>query len=106
MGKKTKAPNIDHNNKVISIRGLKKAFEDYAVLRGIDLDLYQGENLVVLGRSGTGKSVLIKIISGLLKQDAGEVMVLGHDMVNISDKELQVLRTRIGFSFQNSALYD
>lgn len=98
--------STDHSNPVISIRGLKKAFEDYAVLRGIDLDLYQGENLVVLGRSGTGKSVLIKIISGLLKPDAGEITVLGHDLAQITEKELQELRVRIGFSFQNSALYD
>jgi phospholipid/cholesterol/gamma-HCH transport system ATP-binding protein len=98
--------HIDLNNPVISIRGLKKAFEDYSVLRGIDLDLYQGENLVVLGRSGTGKSVLIKIISGLLKQDEGTVEVLGHRLDNITEKELQELRIRIGFSFQNSALYD
>jgi len=98
--------HIDYNNKVISIRGLKKSFEDYAVLRGIDLDLFQGENLVVLGRSGTGKSVLIKIVSGLLKPDAGTIEVLGHELENISDKELQELRIRIGFSFQNSALYD
>ncbi len=62
---------IDYNNPVISIRGVAKAFEDFAVLRGIDLDLFQGENLVVLGRSGTGKSVLIKLISGLLKPDKG-----------------------------------
>ncbi|MBB6109909.1 phospholipid/cholesterol/gamma-HCH transport system ATP-binding protein [Mucilaginibacter lappiensis] len=103
--KKTKT-QADHSNPVISIRGLKKAFEDYAVLRGIDLDLYQGENLVVLGRSGTGKSVLIKIISGLLKPDAGEITVLGHNMEQINEKELQELRVRIGFSFQNSALYD
>jgi phospholipid/cholesterol/gamma-HCH transport system ATP-binding protein len=96
----------DHSNPVISIRGLKKAFEDFAVLRGIDLDLYQGENLVVLGRSGTGKSVLIKIISGLLKPDEGEITVLGHDFAHITEKELQDLRIRIGFSFQNSALYD
>lgn len=103
--KKAKA-NIDYNNAVIRIRGLKKAFEDFAVLRGIDLDLYQGENLVVLGRSGTGKSVLIKIISGLLKPDEGTVEVLGHELETISEEELQALRIRIGFSFQNSALYD
>src|SRR6202042_1231040 len=66
----------------------------------------QGENLVVLGRSGTGKSVLIKIISGLLQPDHGEGKVLGQDINGISDKELQELRIRIGFSFQNSALYD
>lgn len=98
--------NIDYNSKVISIRGLAKAFEDFAVLRGIDLDLYQGENLVVLGRSGTGKSVLIKLISGLLKPDSGTIEVLGHDVVGIKDKELRELRIRMGFSFQNSALYD
>ncbi len=99
-------PHIDPNNAVIKIRGLKKAFEDYSVLRGVDLDLYQGENLVVLGRSGTGKSVLIKIISGLLQPDAGTVEVLGHEIAAITEKELQALRIRIGFSFPNSALYD
>ncbi|MGN6395602.1 MAG: ABC transporter ATP-binding protein [Mucilaginibacter sp.] len=98
--------HIDYNNPVIKIRGVKKAFEDYAVLRGIDLDLFQGENLVVLGRSGTGKSVLIKLVSGLLKPDAGTINVLGKEVTEISDKELQELRIRIGFSFQNSALYD
>ncbi|WP_183557127.1 ABC transporter ATP-binding protein [Mucilaginibacter sp. SP1R1] len=103
--KKVKAA-ADHSNPVISIRGLKKSFEDYAVLRGIDLDLYAGENLVVLGRSGTGKSVLIKIISGLLSPDEGEITVLGHNLAQITEKQLQELRIRIGFSFQNSALYD
>jgi len=98
--------NIDYKNSVIQIRGLHKSFGDMKVLRGIDLDLYQGENLVVLGRSGTGKSVLIKIISGLLRADKGEVTVLGSNMNRISDRELQELRIRIGFSFQNSALYD
>ena len=98
--------NIDYNNAVITIRGLEKSFGDFEVLRGIDLDLYQGENLVVLGRSGTGKSVLIKVISGLLKADKGEVSVLGCNLNTITDRELQELRVRIGFSFQNSALYD
>lgn len=98
--------HIDHNDAVIRIRGLEKAFGDFQVLRGVDLDLYQGENLVVLGRSGTGKSVLIKVISGLLTADKGEVVVLGEDMNTISDASLQELRKRIGFSFQNSALYD
>jgi len=98
--------NIDYINKVITVSGLEKSFGDFEVLRGIDLDLYQGENLVVLGRSGTGKSVLIKIISGLLKADKGKVNVLGCNMNTITEKELQELRVRIGFSFQNSALYD
>jgi phospholipid/cholesterol/gamma-HCH transport system ATP-binding protein len=98
--------HIDKNNTVIKVRGLEKSFADYDVLRGIDLDLYQGENLVVLGRSGTGKSVLIKLISGLLRPDAGTIEVLGNDVTAISEQELQELRIRIGFSFQNSALYD
>src|ERR1700760_3382547 len=98
--------DIDYKNAVINIHGLEKSFDDYHVLRGIDLELYQGENLVVLGRSGTGKSVLLKIISGLLKADKGYVEVLGKDINKITDRELQELRIRIGFSFQNSALYD
>ncbi|MFD2870993.1 ABC transporter ATP-binding protein [Mucilaginibacter ximonensis] len=102
---KPKAP-IDYNNPVITIKGLKKSFEDYHVLRGVDLELYQGENLVVLGRSGTGKSVLIKVVSGLLTADHGSVKVLGCDINNISPKDLRELRVRMGFSFQNSALYD
>lgn len=102
---KAKAP-IDKSNAVIRIKGLEKSFGDYDVLRGIDLELYQGENLVVLGRSGTGKSVLIKIISGLLTLDSGHVEVLGRDISKITERELRELRVRLGFSFQNSALYD
>jgi len=101
-----KATPIDHNDAVIRVHGLKKAFGDYKVLRGIDLELYQGENLVVLGRSGTGKSVLIKIISGLLTADSGTVEVLGQNISHLDIKALRELRIRIGFSFQNSALYD
>src|SRR5688572_31525567 len=91
---------------VITIRGLFKSFGSNHVLRGVDLDVRKGENVVVLGRSGTGKSVLIKIISGLLKPDAGTVNVLGEDVVSLRDKALRDLRLKIGFSFQNSALYD
>ncbi|MCC8408855.1 ATP-binding cassette domain-containing protein [Mucilaginibacter sp. UR6-1] len=98
--------HIDYNNAVISIRDLQKSFGDYHVLRGIDLDIFQGENLVVLGRSGTGKSVLIKLISGLLRPEEGSINVLGNNVLALNDKELQQLRVRIGFSFQNSALYD
>jgi phospholipid/cholesterol/gamma-HCH transport system ATP-binding protein len=98
--------HIDYNNTVINIRGLKKSFGDLHILRGVDLDLYQGENLVVLGRSGMGKSVLIKIISGLLKADSGSVKVLGQEVTTVNDVQLQEIRMNIGFSFQNSALYD
>ena len=92
--------------KVIEIRGLKKSFGDNHVLRGVDLDLYKGENVVVLGKSGTGKSVLIKIVVGLLTQDEGSVIVLGKDVAKLKPRELNELRLKIGFSFQASALYD
>lgn len=97
---------IDKSQSVISIRGLYKSFGDLAVLRGIDLDVYKGENVVVLGRSGSGKSVLIKIISGLLSPDKGQVNVLGKEVENLNEKTLRELRMKIGFSFQSSALYD
>ena len=97
---------IDYNQPVITIRDLYKSFGSNHVLRGVDLNLHKGENVVVLGRSGTGKSVLIKIISGLLKQDKGIVNVLGEEVETLSDKALLQLRLKIGFSFQNSALYD
>ncbi|HWW37772.1 ABC transporter ATP-binding protein [Pedobacter sp.] len=92
--------------KVIEIRGLNKSFGNFHVLKGVDLDLYRRENLVVLGKSGTGKSVLIKIIIGLLTPDAGRVSVLNNIVDEISYKELLALRLKVGFSFQNSALYD
>lgn len=91
---------------VIAIRGLKKAFGDRQILRGVDLDVHQAENVVVLGRSGTGKSVLIKIIVGLLTADAGSVVVLGQEVQGLSRKDLDAMRRRVGFSFQSSALYD
>ncbi|HVV04419.1 MAG TPA: ATP-binding cassette domain-containing protein [Puia sp.] len=93
-------------NAVISLRKLKKSFGSLQVLKGVDLDVYQGENLVILGRSGSGKSVLIKIIAGLLRPDEGSVIVLGQDTSSLDIRAWQALRTRIGFSFQSSALYD
>jgi phospholipid/cholesterol/gamma-HCH transport system ATP-binding protein len=96
------------NNKevVISIKDIHKSFDDLKVLDGVNLDIYKSENLVVLGRSGTGKSVLLKIITGLLSPDSGTVTVLGKDVHTLSPDELQQLRLKMGFSFQGSALYD
>lgn len=91
---------------MIDIKGLEKSFGSNHVLKKIDLQVYEGENVVVLGRSGTGKSVLIKIIAGLLKPDAGTAIVLGQDVAQLDRRELEALRMKIGFSFQNSALYD
>src|SRR6201996_6417258 len=103
---KKSSGNIDRNDAVISLRGVQKAFGEMAVLKGVDLDVFKGENVVVLGRSGSGKSVLIKIIAGLLKPDQGTVKVLGEEIARLDVRQLQALRSKIGFSFQSSALYD
>jgi phospholipid/cholesterol/gamma-HCH transport system ATP-binding protein len=97
---------IGTTDAAIDIRDLKKAFDSNVVLNGVNLQVLRGENVAVLGRSGTGKSVLIKIISGLLKPDSGTVKVLGQEIDKLTGKALQELRLKIGFSFQNSALYD
>lgn len=97
---------MDQREKVVEIKGLKKSFGDLDVLTGVDLDLFKEENLVVLGKSGSGKSVLIKIMVGLLTQDSGSMKVLGQEVSQLKKKALNSLRLRIGFSFQNSALYD
>lgn len=91
---------------IIEIRGLKKAFGSNTVLNGFDLTVEQGENVVVLGRSGCGKSVLIKCIVGLLPYDDGSIRVFGKEVSTLSQLELDLLRARIGFVFQSSALYD
>jgi len=91
---------------VIIIKDLHKSFDDLDVLKGVNLTVYKGENVAILGKSGSGKSVLIKIIIGLLKPDKGEVTVLGQQVDALQEKELNALRLRIGFSFQSSALYD
>jgi phospholipid/cholesterol/gamma-HCH transport system ATP-binding protein len=97
---------IDRSNSIITVRDLEKSFDSLEVLTGINLNLYQGENVVVLGRSGSGKSVLIKLIVGLLKPDKGIVRVMGEEVDQLDAKKLQQLRLKIGFLFQGGALYD
>lgn len=98
--------NTNTPKKVIQIRQLCKSFGSNKVLDHLDMDLYEAESLVVLGRSGSGKSVLIKCIIGLIQPDAGSIEVLGQDMLNIDKIELDQIRTKIGFLFQSNALYD
>lgn len=98
--------NINKDEVVISIKALEKSFGKHDVLKGLNLDVFKGENVVVLGRSASGKSVLIKVIAGLMFADKGEVNVLGRDIAKLKIKELDELRLKIGFSFQGSALYD
>jgi phospholipid/cholesterol/gamma-HCH transport system ATP-binding protein len=91
---------------VVEVKDLHKSFGDRKVLDGIDVTLHERENLVILGRSGTGKSVLIKCMVGLLSADSGSINVLGYDVTSLDRKELNELRKQVGFSFQGSALYD
>ncbi len=91
---------------VIEIQGLQKSFGTKQVLKNITLSVKKGENVVVLGKSGQGKSVAIKCVVGMIVPDAGSLTVLGHDIQGITRDELKELRTRIGFLFQNGALYD
>ncbi|MES2851142.1 MAG: ATP-binding cassette domain-containing protein [Bacteroidota bacterium] len=92
--------------KVIEISNLKKSFNGKEVLKGIDLSVNRGENLVVVGRSGEGKSVTIQCIAGMLEPDEGSIKVLGNEVGELGEEELKELRTRMGFLFQSAALYD
>jgi phospholipid/cholesterol/gamma-HCH transport system ATP-binding protein len=96
----------DAGKPVIEINNLRKGFEDQEVLNDVTLQLYNGENLVVLGKSGSGKSVLIKCIVGLLQPDEGSINVLGENIKELSRGALGALRKKIGFLFQSGALYD
>lgn len=91
---------------VIEIRDLCKSFGDNVVLHHFNLTLYRGENLVVLGKSGSGKSVLIKCIIGLLQPDSGSIEVFGQNIPELSYAELDQMRAKVGFLFQSNALYD
>jgi len=91
---------------VIRIRGLRKRLGTKQVLDGVDLDIATGETVVVMGRSGTGKSVLIKHIIGLMTPDAGHIEVDDQDIAGLSERELDAVRIRFGMLFQSAALFD
>lgn len=91
---------------VISIKNLFKSFGDNHVLKDFSFNLRKGESVVVLGKSGSGKSVLIKCIIGLIRPDRGTIDVFGNSIPDLSPEELDQLRVKIGFLFQSNALYD
>jgi phospholipid/cholesterol/gamma-HCH transport system ATP-binding protein len=93
-------------NAIITIKDLHKQFGSNVVLNGFDLELYEGENLVVMGKSGSGKSVMIKCVIGLEQPDSGSILVMNQEINNLEQDDLDELRTEIGFLFQGSALYD
>jgi phospholipid/cholesterol/gamma-HCH transport system ATP-binding protein len=91
---------------MISVRDLWKAFGSNQVLSGVNLDVEEGSTCVVLGGSGSGKTVLMKHMIGLLKPDRGQVLVDGEDIVPLDEQELQRVRRKFGMVFQGSALFD
>jgi len=91
---------------IIEIVNLKKSFGENKVLNDLSLTVKQGENVVVIGKSGSGKSVLIKCIIGLIKPDSGTVSVFGNDVSQLSNEDLDKMRAKVGFLFQSNALYD
>jgi phospholipid/cholesterol/gamma-HCH transport system ATP-binding protein len=90
----------------IQVKTLRKSFGGRKVLNGIDLEVRRGETLSVLGQSGTGKSVLLKMIIGLQQPDSGSIRIHGREITGLAREPLNEIRKRIGFLFQNSALYD
>lgn len=97
---------MDHPKTVIEIKDLKKSYGDNHVLNGFNMHLVEGENLVIMGKSGSGKSVMIKCLIGLEKPDSGTIVVMEKDISTLKQEELDELRTEVGFLFQGSALYD
>lgn len=93
-------------NAIITIKDLHKQFGSNVVLNGFDLELFEGENLVVMGKSGSGKSVMIKCVIGLEQPDSGSILVMNEEINKLEREDLDELRTEIGFLFQGSALYD
>lgn len=91
---------------IITIKDLHKQFGSNVVLNGFNLELFEGENLVVMGKSGSGKSVMIKCVIGLEQPDSGSILVMNEEINNLEQEDLDELRTEIGFLFQGSALYD
>jgi phospholipid/cholesterol/gamma-HCH transport system ATP-binding protein len=94
------------NTTVAEIKGLQKSFGNNHVLKNMNLQITKGENLVVFGKSGSGKSVLIKCLVGLEEPDSGSVVMLGKNIMDLKNSELNALRKKIGFLFQSAALYD
>lgn len=91
---------------IIAIKDLKKSYGDNHVLNGFNMVLNEGENLVIMGKSGSGKSVMIKCLIGLEEYDSGTILVMGKDIRELNHEQLDELRTEVGFLFQGSALYD
>ncbi|HNY56426.1 MAG TPA: ATP-binding cassette domain-containing protein, partial [Chitinophagales bacterium] len=102
----TDVPNKTAAAFIVEIKNLSKSFGENHVLTDISINIKKGENLVVLGKSGSGKSVLIKCLVRLMDADTGSIHILGNDITHLKDGALNDVRKKIGFLFQSAALYD
>jgi phospholipid/cholesterol/gamma-HCH transport system ATP-binding protein len=100
------APSVVQDRAMIAVRGLEKRIGTQQILRGVDLDVAKGETLVIIGRSGGGKSVLLKHLVGLMQPDAGEIWIEGENIIGLSERKLAPIRRKVGILFQGGALFD
>jgi len=102
----TKAKNLENREVVLELMDVNKSFDNNHVLKNFSMKLYKGENLVIMGKSGSGKSVMIKCLVGLMEADSGKITVMHKDITSLNQESFDILRADIGFLFQGSALYD
>src|SRR6476660_4826507 len=96
----------DNSSPMIAVRSLRKKIEQQEILRGVDLEISSGETLAIIGRSGGGKSVLLKHMVGLMEPDAGEIWIQGQNIVGMNERQLGAIRTKVGILFQGGAAFD
>src|SRR5215216_2860840 len=99
-------PVADHSSPMITVRALAKKIEQQEILRGVDLEVGTGETLAIIGRSGGGKSVLLKHLVGLMQPSAGEIWIQGQNIIGMRERQLGEIRKKIGILFQSGALFD
>lgn len=103
---RTAAPTEDINHSMVTVRGLVKRVGAQEILRGVDLDVRHGETLAIIGRSGGGKSVLLKHLVGLMRPNAGEIWIEGQNIIKMTERQLAIIRQKVGILFQGAALFD
>src|SRR5262245_38004067 len=96
----------DNSSPMIAVRSLKKKIGQQEILRGVDLEIRSGETLVLIGRSGGGKTVLLKHLIGLMEPDSGEIWIQGQNIIGLNERQLGAIRKKVGILFQSGALFD
>src|ERR1700674_6063343 len=102
----SRRPSSINASPMIAVRSLVKRIGQQEILRGVDLEVARGETLAIIGRSGGGKSVLLKHLIGLMQPDAGEIWIDGQDIIGLSERKLAAIRRKVGILFQGGALFD